>query len=63
MEFSIFLLKCTINYNLTKTNAVGRTMIFASASTDSQYVLETVAGFISRHNVSVGTDVDFELVR
>jgi hypothetical protein len=25
--------------------------------------LETVAGFIPRHNVSVGTDVDFELVR
>jgi uncharacterized membrane protein (UPF0127 family) len=32
-------------------------------NTDSQYVLETVAGFIPRHNVSVGTDVDFELVR
>ena len=32
MEFSIFLFKCTINYNLTKTNAVGRTIIFASAS-------------------------------
>ena len=30
--FSIFLFKCTINYNLTKTNAVARTIIFASAS-------------------------------
>jgi uncharacterized membrane protein (UPF0127 family) len=32
-------------------------------SADSQYVLETVAGFTQRHNVSVGTDIDFELVR
>ena len=30
---------------------------------DSQYVLETVAGFTQRHNISVGTDIDFELVR
>jgi hypothetical protein len=30
---------------------------------DSQYVLKTVSGSIPRHNVSVGTDVDFELVR
>jgi uncharacterized protein len=32
-------------------------------NTDSQYVLETVAGITQRLNVSVGTDVDFELVR
>ena len=32
-------------------------------SADSQYVLGTVAGFTQRHNVSVGTDIDFELVR
>jgi uncharacterized membrane protein (UPF0127 family) len=30
---------------------------------DSQYVLETVAGFTQRHNISVGTNIDFELVR
>jgi uncharacterized membrane protein (UPF0127 family) len=30
---------------------------------DSQYVLETVAGFTQRHNVSVGTNIDIELVR
>jgi uncharacterized membrane protein (UPF0127 family) len=34
-----------------------------SPNTDSQYVLETVAGFTQRHNVSVGTDIDFELIR
>ena len=34
-----------------------------SPNTDSQYVLETVAGFTQRHNVSIGTDIDFELVR
>ena len=28
--------------------------------TDSQYVLETIAGFTQRHNVSVGTDIHFE---
>ena len=32
MEFSIFLFKCTINYNPNQTNAVGRTIIFASAT-------------------------------
>ncbi len=32
-------------------------------NTVSQYVLETVAGFSPRHNVSVGTNIDFELVR
>jgi uncharacterized membrane protein (UPF0127 family) len=32
-------------------------------NTDSQYVLETVAGFTQRYNISVGTDIDFELVR
>jgi uncharacterized protein len=31
--------------------------------TDSQYVLETVAEFTQRHNVSVGTDIDFKLVK
>ena len=30
---------------------------------DSQYVLETVAGFTQRHNISVGTNVDFKLIR
>jgi hypothetical protein len=25
--------------------------------------LETVSGFTQRHNVSVGTDIDFKLVR
>ncbi|HZA61952.1 MAG TPA: DUF192 domain-containing protein [Nitrososphaeraceae archaeon] len=32
-------------------------------SADSQYVLETVAGFAQRHNVNIGSDIDFELVR
>ena len=32
-------------------------------SADSQYVLETVAGFIQRNNISVGTNIDIELVR
>jgi uncharacterized protein len=31
-------------------------------SRDSQFVLETVAGIVQRLNVSVGTDIDFELV-
>jgi uncharacterized membrane protein (UPF0127 family) len=31
-------------------------------SRDSQFVLETVAGIAQRLNVSVGTDIDFELV-
>jgi uncharacterized protein len=30
---------------------------------DSQYVLETVAGFTQRHNISVGTNIDIEWVR
>src|SRR5215204_5172449 len=34
-----------------------------SPNIESQYVLETVAGFTQRHNVSVGIDFDFELVR
>ncbi|HKI09256.1 MAG TPA: DUF192 domain-containing protein [Nitrososphaeraceae archaeon] len=34
-----------------------------SPSVDSQYVLETVAGFAQRHNVNMGSDIDFELVR
>jgi uncharacterized membrane protein (UPF0127 family) len=34
-----------------------------SPDIDSQYVLETVAGFTQRHNVNVGTDIDFKLVR
>jgi len=37
--------------------------IFYTPNTDSQYVLETVAGFTQRHNVSVGTNIDFELVK
>ncbi|MGI8833206.1 MAG: DUF192 domain-containing protein [Nitrososphaeraceae archaeon] len=31
-------------------------------NTDSQYVLETVAGFTQRHDLHVGTYIDFELV-
>lgn len=27
------------------------------------YVLEVVAGFAERHNVEIGTDIDFELIR
>jgi uncharacterized protein len=34
-----------------------------SPDIDSQYVLETVAGFSQRHNTSVGTNIDIELVR
>lgn len=34
-----------------------------SPDIDSQYVLETVAGFTQRHNISVGTDIDVELLR
>jgi uncharacterized membrane protein (UPF0127 family) len=30
---------------------------------DSQYVLETVAGFTQKNNINVGTDVDLELVK
>jgi uncharacterized membrane protein (UPF0127 family) len=37
--------------------------ILYTPNTDSQYMLETVAGFTPRHNVSVGTNIDFELVR
>jgi uncharacterized membrane protein (UPF0127 family) len=33
-----------------------------SPSRDSQFVLDTVAGITQRLNVSVGTDIDFELV-
>ena len=34
-----------------------------SPSVDSQYVLETVAGFTQRHNISIGTDTDLKLIR
>src|SRR5919109_4362994 len=34
-----------------------------SPDIDSQYVLETVAGFTQRHDISVGTNIDIELVR
>jgi uncharacterized protein len=37
--------------------------ILYTPNADSQYVLETVAGFAQRHNVSVGTNIDFELVK
>ncbi|HEV2876636.1 MAG TPA: DUF192 domain-containing protein [Nitrososphaeraceae archaeon] len=30
---------------------------------DSQYVLETIAGFAQRHNISLGTNTKFELLR
>jgi len=33
-----------------------------SPNTDSHYVLETVSEFTQRHNISVGTDIDFELI-
>jgi uncharacterized protein len=32
-------------------------------NTDSLYVLETAAGFTQRHNISVGTNIDIELVK
>ena len=32
-------------------------------NTDSQYVLETIAGFAQRHNISLGTTIKFELLR
>jgi uncharacterized protein len=32
-------------------------------SKDILYVLEVVAGFAERHNVEIGTDIDFELIR
>jgi uncharacterized protein len=32
-------------------------------NSDSQYVLETIAGFAQRHNISVGTNIKFELMR
>lgn len=32
-------------------------------NTDSQYVLETIAGFAQRHNISSGTTIKFELLR
>lgn len=30
---------------------------------NSLYVLETVAGFAEKHQVEIGTDIDFELIR
>lgn len=30
---------------------------------DSQFVLETIAGFVQKHNVSLGTNIKFELIR
>lgn len=30
---------------------------------DALYVLETVAGFTERHNVKIGTDIDFQLIK
>jgi uncharacterized protein len=30
---------------------------------DSQYVLETIAGFAQRHNISLGTNIKFELLK
>ena len=30
---------------------------------DSQYVLETTVGFALRHNISLGTNIKFELLR
>ena len=32
-------------------------------NTDSQYVLETIAGFAQRHNISLGTTIRIELLR
>ena len=32
-------------------------------NSDSQYVLETTAGFAQRHNISLGTNIKFELMR
>lgn len=33
-----------------------------SPNIDSQYVLETASNFTQRHNISVGTDIDFHLI-
>lgn len=33
-----------------------------SPNIDSQYVLETASNFTQRHNISVGTDIDFQLI-
>jgi uncharacterized protein len=33
-----------------------------SPNIDSQYVLETASNFSQRHNISVGTDIDFQLI-
>lgn len=30
---------------------------------DALYVLETVAGFAERHDVKIGTDIDFQLIK
>lgn len=32
-------------------------------SKDALYVLETVAGFAERHDVKIGTDIDFQLIK
>ena len=37
-------------------------MDYASTQ-DARYVLETTAGFAERHNVEIGTDIDFQLIR
>ena len=34
-----------------------------SPNTDSQFVLETVSNFTQRHNISIGTNIDFELIK
>jgi uncharacterized protein len=36
---------------------------YAPASSNALYVLETVAGFSQKHNVKVGTHIDFHLTR
>jgi uncharacterized protein len=33
-----------------------------SPSENAQYVLETVAGFVQKHHLKIGTDVDFSIV-
>ena len=41
------------------------TMIYIlyTPNTDLQYVLETVAGFTQGNNISVGTNIDFEILK
>jgi hypothetical protein len=56
----VHLLLSTIKWNLIRGQAA--VCPNYTPNTDSQYVSET-AGFTQRHNVNVGTDIDFEFVQ